>query len=385
MTTLLQSLNNRDVCIIGGSIVGVCTAYFLLTDLSHDPSQTTITVIEEHKVAGAASGKAGGFLALDWHSPATASLAKLSYQLHQDLAAKYDGEATWGYRKMDSVSMSMTARARGDPIEGAVEEPEPNPALEGSATREVPAPREGVADTGWLNPEADTSVCGTKDTTAQVLVVRFAHIQIFFIISSCRHPRLFTEVIFARAQALGLCLVHGHPEKLARNSYSNPSSLEVVTSDSDERKTIPCTELVLAAGPWTAEVARTLGVRPLPLVSNLPGHSILIRPTTALGPLTVFSSIYNANTASSQKANGGPMTESPELFPRPDGTVYVAGENHAGSIPQSAKEVESMVDEEMIQKLVRASAQISEALARGTVEVKQVWGACHPSEFELPE
>ncbi|EIN09629.1 FAD dependent oxidoreductase [Punctularia strigosozonata HHB-11173 SS5] len=343
---------HRDICIVGGGIIGVCTAYFIVNDPAHDPTRTTVTLIEEHEIAGAASGKAGGFLALDWHGPATQSLAALSYRLHRELAAEFDGESAWGYRAMDSVSISVTAKAKGDIL--GTKEPEPNTAVVISALRELPGPREGVVDMRWLNPEARRNVCGTKETTAQV------------------HPRLFTKALFSRAEQKGMRFIHGHPERLHRNSDSRPTSLDVTSAGCSTPTTIPCSDLVLTAGPWSAQVAETLGVTPVPHINNLPGHSILIRPRIPISPLAVFAGIRNANTGASRSANGGEITESPELFPRPDGSVYVAGENHARQMPASANEVEWLVDEEMIQRLVRASAQISDALAEGDVEVKQL-------------
>ena len=48
------------VVICGGGVIGACTAYFLLR------RWIDVTVVERTEVAAAASGKAGGFLALDW-------------------------------------------------------------------------------------------------------------------------------------------------------------------------------------------------------------------------------------------------------------------------------------------------------------------------------
>jgi glycine/D-amino acid oxidase-like deaminating enzyme len=48
--------------ICGGGIVGAATAYYLSTLKGVAP-----TLVERHEVAGAASGRAGGFLALDWN------------------------------------------------------------------------------------------------------------------------------------------------------------------------------------------------------------------------------------------------------------------------------------------------------------------------------
>ena len=48
------------VVICGGGVIGACTAYFLAR------RGVEVTVVERTEVACAASGKAGGFLALDW-------------------------------------------------------------------------------------------------------------------------------------------------------------------------------------------------------------------------------------------------------------------------------------------------------------------------------
>lgn len=62
----------KNIVIVGGGIVGVCTAYFLAISPQR-PQGSTITLVEGTGIASAASGNAGGFLARDWHGPATAS------------------------------------------------------------------------------------------------------------------------------------------------------------------------------------------------------------------------------------------------------------------------------------------------------------------------
>src|SRR5436190_23625356 len=84
--------------IIGAGIVGVSTAYFL----SHAPSRTLdhkITILDQSPPASGASGKAGGLIAPRWVESPTASLEKLSFRLHQELADLYGGWEQWGYRR----------------------------------------------------------------------------------------------------------------------------------------------------------------------------------------------------------------------------------------------------------------------------------------------
>jgi glycine/D-amino acid oxidase-like deaminating enzyme len=153
----------RNVIIVGGGAIGICTAYYLL----HAPSPPHVTLVEAHAVAGAASGKAGGFLALDWHGPATTSLAQLSWRLHHALAQEHSGDELWGFRGMDSVSYTVAAASAANT---PLAEPEPNIALEGSDMRPRPPPLDGDLDRSWLNSDGEVNVLGTTDATAQVYV-----------------------------------------------------------------------------------------------------------------------------------------------------------------------------------------------------------------------
>src|SRR5581483_8532027 len=85
------------VVICGGGVIGACTAYFLRR------RGVEVIVVERTGVANAASGKAGGFLALDWcaGTPLDA-LARRSFQLHAALREEIGGE--WAYQRMSAYS-----------------------------------------------------------------------------------------------------------------------------------------------------------------------------------------------------------------------------------------------------------------------------------------
>lgn len=75
--------------------MGSSTAYFLTRHPLYDPSKHQITLLEASRIAGGASGKAGGLLAL-WAYPQ--SIVRLSYRLHAELASTHNGAERWGYR-----------------------------------------------------------------------------------------------------------------------------------------------------------------------------------------------------------------------------------------------------------------------------------------------
>src|SRR5215468_8231357 len=81
------------IVICGGGAIGAALAYFT-SRRGAEP-----IVIERHEVAGSASGKSGGFLALDWcrGSPLN-PLARRSFELHAELASESNNP--WGYRRL---------------------------------------------------------------------------------------------------------------------------------------------------------------------------------------------------------------------------------------------------------------------------------------------
>ena len=87
------------VVVCGAGVVGASVAYFLAR------RGVSVTVVERSGVACAASGKSGGFLALDWcdNSPLE-ELARASFAVHDRLSREL--KADYGYRRMDTFMMA---------------------------------------------------------------------------------------------------------------------------------------------------------------------------------------------------------------------------------------------------------------------------------------
>lgn len=151
---------------------------------------------------------------------------------------------------------------------------------------------------GWLDSHnvTDLRELGDEETTAQVTPQLFVH-------------RLWKECLDA-----GVKHVRGKAVGSKRTADGGIASLSVET-EAGETTSLAVDKLLLAAGPWTGMVAQSvLGVR-VP-IRELPGHSIIYRPTEPLPAEAIFAAVRDHG-----------VTNGPEIFTRPDGTLYIAGEN----------------------------------------------------------
>ena len=85
------------IVICGAGVIGAAAAY----ELSR--RGLAVTVIERWRVAGAASGKSGGFLARDWcRGTPLDQLARRSFALHAELSAALGDP--WGFRRLTTYA-----------------------------------------------------------------------------------------------------------------------------------------------------------------------------------------------------------------------------------------------------------------------------------------
>lgn len=253
----------RRIVICGGGAIGASLAYFL-SRRGAEP-----IVIERHEVAGAASGKSGGFLALDWcRGSSLDRLVRRSFELHADLAAKLDNP--WFYRRLATYG---------------------GYAVENDSAR-------GAGQRPWLSARvAITGHLGSPQTTALI------------------EPRAFTRGLMHAAEAQGAQLRHGTVVDLARRPGGAASGVvlesgEIVDGDA----------VVIAMGPWSILATRWL---PLPAVFGYKGHSLVFETGETVPAEALFLEY--------QEASGEILA--PELFPRADGTTCVCAISSAGPVP----------------------------------------------------
>jgi glycine/D-amino acid oxidase-like deaminating enzyme len=259
----------KRIVICGGGAIGVAIAYFTSRRGARP------IVIERHEAAGAASGKSGGFLALDWcRGSSLDRLARRSFELHAKLSAEL-GDA-WGYRRLTTYGGYAVAdhTARG---------PGGRPWL-----------ADGVAITNRL---------GSKQTTALI------------------EPRAFTTGLMRAAQAHGAVLRHGTVIDLVRGPSGAVHGVSLAKGEIVEGEVV-----VIAMGPWSILAARWL---PLPAVLGYKGHSLVFE-TGASVPAEALFLEY-------REPSGEILT--PEVFPRADGTTWVGAISTTGLVPVDPADV----------------------------------------------
>ncbi|KAL6449467.1 TDA3 putative oxidoreductase TDA3 [Candida maltosa Xu316] len=392
----------QHIIIVGAGIIGVCTAYYLVNHPKYDPQKFHITLIESKRVAGGASGKAGGLLAL-WAFPE--QIVSLSFDLHQKLSNEYNGEKEWGYRRLTTVSLegdishlTNKKKSKNDEDEDEEEDEdddndtdEYNEFDDGSFKQAVThdsdssssltdkPPKKAARNTrssstiqleslsnrrlppnlNWITSSLieHCSTLGGTDTTAQV------------------HPYKFTNFILRKAveQSQGsLELILGKVDQITYSEESGSATGVQYrpTSVKEDKKQgeiidLEASQIVLTVGPWTSKIL------PDCPISGLRAHSITIAPfkDQPVSPYAIFTEFKT-----------GPYTYiSPEIYARQD-EVYVCGEGDSTvAVPETTDDVE--VVKSKCDELFRQVGKVSPNLRKGQILKRQ---ACYLPVLDVP-
>ena len=252
------------VVICGGGVIGACTAYFL------SRRGIDVVVVERAEVAAAASGKAGGFLALDWcaGSPLDA-LARRSFALHAALASELAGD--WGYGRTNAHA--------------------------GFVVPERDVRRRKASELAWLSDGVViASRLGTAETTAIV------------------NPRKFTAAMMSAAQQHGAGLRHARITGLMRDADGS-----AVTGVAVDGGVIAADAVVVALGPWSLLAA---GWMDLPAVFGRRSPSLVYDTGTDVPADALFL----------EYPEGGDVL-TVEVFPRADGSTHVTAFSGDAPLP----------------------------------------------------
>jgi glycine/D-amino acid oxidase-like deaminating enzyme len=332
---------------VGGGIIGSTTAYFLSHHEKFNKETDTITLLEATKIAGGASGKAGGLLGL-WAYPTC--IVPLSYKLHQELAQKHGGANRWGYRAVHVGQLDMygilTKKKSPSATNGDSVSLEKRTQKAIGLLRAAGVPK----DLDWIAAEGIQSYeeMGTPATTAQV------------------HPYQFTTSMAQLASENGVKIIYGSATSIAQDSGA-VKSVTYKAKDTGEESTLAADTVILTAGPWTKTIW------PQAPISALRAHSVTIRPTRPVSAYALFTSIDLP-----RGTNRRGQTVTPEIYARPNQEVYACGEgDHLIPLPTSTDLVQC--DESRCQEIFEQVASISEELRDGEVTARQ---ACYLPNVE---
>ena len=269
-------------------------------------------VVERTGLACAASGKSGGFLARDWcDGTKLQRLARRSFALHAELARTLGGDG-WGYRRLDTWG--------------------------GFGSMQDDRRRGGTAgDVDWVSDRVTAHRrLGSTETTAQV------------------HPGAFTSAMMRAAEARGATLRLGQVTGVVRDTNAaHVTGIEV------DGETIAGDAVVIAMGPWSILAAQWL---PLPGVFGLKGHSLVFDTGTRIPAQALFIDY--------EEPSGD--VQSPELFPRRDGTTYVCAISSESPLPVDPADVGP--DPGAIERLEAMCRHMSPALGGARILARQ---ACY--------
>lgn len=134
------------------------------------------------------------------------------------------------------------------------------------------------------------------------------------------HPYLFTTSMADLAVEGGAEIILGSVTALDYTGHHGIKSVTYEDKDTKKIHTIPATDVILAAGPWTSHIF------PDAPIAATRAHSIVVKADVS--PHAIFSEIQlPAGFGKSGKPSPRqlPSVVGPELYPRPDGTVYICG------------------------------------------------------------
>lgn len=310
-----------QVLVVGGGVVGAACAYYLSAKGARP------IVLEAVSPACSASGKAGGFLALDWcDSSAVGPLARRSFALHAELATTLGTDC--GYRRMRTHSISVRQEDTRGGGKGASQRP-----------------LSSLPD--WVDRDniGQSSVIGSEENTAQV------------------HPELFTKTLLAKSQEAGGSLQLAAVVGLTAEG-GRVSAVRVRDSGTGEEREVQADAVVFAMGAWSSLLPQWLPQLSGMAVSGLKVHSIVLADPQQRTTADALFLAYRGSDGKSLE---------PEVHPRPGGQVYVCGVSEDNVlVPASAADVHPRP--EAIATLQGVAASVSKELGNAELLRQQ---ACY--------
>ncbi|KAF9885549.1 hypothetical protein FE257_012755 [Aspergillus nanangensis] len=333
--------------ILGGGIIGASIAYYL----SQNQPEEDIHIIESSpQLFSAASGYAAGFLAKDWFAPALAPLGEYSFNLHGSLAAQQNGAEKWGYMPGTALNLATEASKKtGTRGDDWLRDGTSRAETAASASQPV------LADSpGWLTKQqgAEVEQISDPDTVAVV------------------DPIKLSTFLLEEAKARGTKL--HRPAKataLVTDRASNTlTAIKIMDLTTKTEFTLPCTNLIVAAGPWTPTVFHDLfpSSRVSVPMTPLAGYSLVLRSPRLT--LANEQNTYKGRSHAVFTTHPPACGYSPEIFSRQGAEIYIAGLNPDLRLPACAEDTAKLFDAAEMGKLKEVAVRLLGQLAQGQTE-----------------
>lgn len=210
-------------------------------------------------------------------------------------------------------------------------------------------------DLDWISVDSARSYyeMGTPNDTAQV------------------HPYHFTTSMAQLAEEKGVKIVLGSVSNIERSGGA-VKAVTYTDKGTSASHTIPATDVIISAGPWTKSV-----YPPAP-ISAMRAHSVTIKSKSPISPYALFTEISLPPTfgrtdtfVKSKRSHSKQVT--PEIYARPGDEAYACGEGDTMvPLPKTTEDVQT--DESRCQDIIDYVSSISDELGNGEVTARQ---ACY--------
>ena len=260
-------------------------------------------------------------------APSVAPLGALSFKLHKELAEAHGGREKWGYCKSTCTSLTYDSETA---VGGSGEDW----MRDGSSRANAAGAYESAEGDGpaWLTRAkgANLEIISQDGSVAQV------------------DPKRLCQFLLGESMARGVKLHHpGKVISVSKDMRDELASVRIAFADGTETD-IPCTRLVITAGPWTPMVFATLfpsATTKIP-ISSLAGYSLLVKSPR-------WSKEHETKGCHAVFATDD-LGFSPEIFSRLDEEVYITGLNST-KIPLPELSTDAKIQPEQISTLKEAA------------------------------
>ncbi len=280
----------RSIVIVGGGIQGTSCAFHLHQSSYLTPG-SSITILESQELASAASGKGGGFMARSWGDGTdTQTLHELAFDMYESLSRELNLES---YRKLPVISVTP-----GTQINGKQDNKKKNPQVAGIIPNWLDGSVGRLTSMGW------------GDDTAQVTPKEFVHKMIEYVNQLGEGPGV--KIV------IGTCV--------GIESVEDADGVKVVTGvkyrNGQGETILQADDVIVAAGPWACQAEQWFDNTVKLPMEGIKSTSIVWKPPLDDDGNVNLDAVEATALFCGEDSRFGTHLE---VYPRPDGTVYICG------------------------------------------------------------